>query len=363
MQSTPLQLAATQSEVWWNAVLNRDARFDGVIVYAVKSTGIYCRPTCPSRRPKPDRVCFFESAAEAEAAGYRPCQRCHPQHTEAPNPSEAKVLEVCRYIEAQSNRIPTLAELGALVGSSPYHLQRSFKRILGVSPFEYARACRTERFKQQLQQGSTIADALYAAGYGASSRLYADASQQLGMTPAAYQQRGQGKTIRYTIVDTPLGVLLVAATGTGLCSVRLGETAAALEQELQQEFQHASLHTDDRQLHDWTQAIVEYLRGAGPLPDLPYDVQASAFQHQVWQALQAIPIGTTVSYSELASTIGQPTATRAVARACATNPVALVIPCHRVVQKNGGLGGYRWGVTRKQALLHLERHLACEKDS
>lgn len=350
----PLQSSAAESSLWWEAVLNRDARFDGVVFYAVQSTGIYCRPTCPSRRPNRDRVCFFESATEAEAAGYRPCKRCQPQQT-ASHPSEAKVLELCRYIEAQVDGIPTLDELGARVGLSPYHLQRLFKRILGVSPFQYASACRTERFKQQLQQGSPIADALYAAGYGASSRLYASAAQQLGMTPAAYQRRGGGKMIRYTIVSTPLGALLVAATEIGLCSVRLGETAAELEQELQQEFQNAFLQFDDLDLHDWTDAIVKYLQGTSPLPNLPYDVQASAFQQQVWQALQAIPIGTTLSYSELANAIGQPTSTRAVARACATNPVALVIPCHRVVPKNGGVGGYRWGVARKQALLELER--------
>lgn len=339
------------SEEFWQAVLNRDPSFDGVFFYGVRSTKIYCRPTCPSRKPNRDRVYFFQSALEAQAAGYRPCKRCQPQYATDPNSANSKVLETCRYI-AQVEYIPTLAELGDRVGMSPSHLQRVFKRVIGVTPFQYADAQRMERFKKSLQHGDAITTALYNAGYGASSRLYEKAPQQLGMTPGSYQRRGQGEIVRYTIVESPLGALLVAATERGLCSVKLG-SATVLERELKQEFQNALLQIEDSKLRLWSQALVNYLNGC-PLPDLPFDLQASAFQLQVWESLRKIPIGTTASYSDIADAIGRPTSVRAVARACATNPVALVIPCHRVVSKDGSLGGYRWGVSRKQALLDLE---------
>lgn len=341
----------------WQAVLSRNSSFDGVFVYGVRSTGIYCRPSCPSRKPSRDRICFFCSSQDAETAGYRPCKRCQPHYSLAPNSAPAKVLAACRYIEAQEGRIPTLAELGTHVEMSASHLQRVFKQIIGVSPFKYADARRMGRFKKRLQQGDTIASVLYDAGYGASSRLYEKAPKQLGMTPASYQQQGRGETIRYTIVESPIGYLLVAATEHGLCKVQLGETATALEEGLKQEFQDALLQPADTKLHDWTQALVNYLSGTRLLPELPFDVKATAFQLQVWQALQTIPVGTTATYSDIACAIGQPTSVRAVARACATNPVALVIPCHRVVRKDGSLGGYRWGVTRKQALLNIESKL------
>lgn len=356
-----LKQVSVSEETLWQAVLSGDSSFDGVFFYGVRSTGIYCRPTCPSRKPNRDRVCFFPSSQEAENAGYRPCKRCQPQYTIAPSSAKAKILAACRYIQAQVGRIPTLDELGTHVGMSPNHLQRLFKRIMGVTPFQYADTLRMERFKERLRQGDAIAGALYESGYGASSRLYEKAPKQLGMTPASYQRRGRGETIRYTIVESPLGFLLVAATERGLCSVRLGETAIALEEELKQEFQGALLQPADSELGNWTQALVNYLSGTRPLPDLPFDVQATAFQLQVWEALRAIPAGTTASYSDIANAIGQPTAVRAVARACATNPVALVIPCHRVVRKDGSLSGYRWGVSRKQSLLNIETQLQGNK--
>lgn len=350
-------------EILWQAVLQRDANFDGLILYGVRSTKIYCRPTCPSRKPNRHHVCFFDAALAAEAAGYRACKRCNPQHTIAPNSTLAKILAVCRYLDVHIEQLPTLAELGQWVGMSPAYLQRSFKQTIGVAPFQYADARRMERFKQRVQGGETITDALYATGYGASSRLYAKAPKQLGMTPAAYQHFGQGESIRYTIVQSPLGWLLVAATRKGICSVRLGETESALEQELRQEFKNAQLQSDDPMLQQWIQSLSDYINGLRSIPTLPVDVQATAFQLQVWQALQAIPVGMTASYSKIAHQIGQPTSVRAVARACATNPVALVVPCHRVIQKDGGLGGYRWGIERKQNLLDLEAQLSSQAPS
>lgn len=350
---------SVSEETLWQAVLNRDSDFDGKVFYGVISTGIYCRPTCPSRKPSRSQVSFFQSSAAAEKGGFRPCKRCHPQNATAPNPARDKVIAACRYIEAQWDRIPTLAELGAQVEMSPSHLQRVFKQIVGVTPFEYGTTHRTQRLKQHLHQGEEISHALYEVGYGSSSRLYK--TPQLGMTPATYKRHGRGEKIRYTTVNSPLGYLIIAATARGLCSVRLGETVAELEDELLQEFRYASLcRTDD--LQEWIQALVDYLSGV-PLPELPYDVKATAFQLRVWQALREIPVGTTVSYSDIAGSIGQPTSVRAVARACATNPIALIIPCHRVVPKTGGLGGYRWGVTRKRAILDLEQQYAKTKDA
>jgi AraC family transcriptional regulator of adaptative response/methylated-DNA-[protein]-cysteine methyltransferase len=303
------------------------------------------------------QVSFFFSPQAAEEQGFRACKRCQPQKATTPNLARDKVLAACRYIEAQCDRIPSLLELSTEVELSPSHLQRIFKQIVGVTPFEYSTAHRTERLKQHLHQGEEIAHALYEVGYGSSSRLYEKAPEQLGMTPATYKQHGRGAEIRYTTVNSALGFLIIAATEQGLCSVRLGETVAELEDELRNEFRYASLRrTNDVQ--DWIQALVDYLSGNLPLPELPYDVKATAFQLRVWEALREIPIGTTASYSDIACVIGQPTAIRAVARACATNPIALLVPCHRVVPKAGGLGGYRWGVTRKQALLDLEKEYA-----
>lgn len=351
-----MQSFAGSEDILWQAILDRNPEFDGKLFYGVHSTRIYCRSTCPSRKPGRSQVSFFDSPSAAEAQGFRPCKRCQPQNAVAVNSVQAKVLAACRYIETQTERMPTLTDIAAEVGLSPGYFQRVFKQIVGVSPFQYADAHRIQRLKYQLRQGEAIAPALYGAGYGSSSRLYEKASEQLGMTPATYQRSGHGEEIGYTIVRSPLGYLLVAATGKGLCSVRLGNTITELENELRQEFCKAQLEADVDELNEWTQALMDYLNGEHPLPNLPYDVQATAFQRRVWEALRQIPIGTTAVYSEIASAIGQPKSVRAVARACATNPVALAIPCHRVVPKSGGVGGYRWGIDRKQALLDLEKH-------
>lgn len=339
----------------WQAILNRDQRFDGKVFYGVDSTKIYCRPSCPSRKPNRRQVSFFPSSQTAEVQGFRPCKRCYPQNPTASNPAQAKVLAACRYIEAHSDRTTTLTELSAQVEMSPFYLQRVFKQIVGVTPFQYATAHRTAHLKQHLNQGEDITSALYEVGYGSSSRLYENAPKQLGMTPATYKRRGRGEEIRYTTVNCPLGYLLVAATARGLCDVRLGDTVAELEEGLFQEFGNASLRRAEEELQAWCRALVDYLSGM-PLPELPCDVQGTAFQLRVWDSLRKIPIGTTRSYSDIAEFIGQPTAVRAVARACATNSIALLVPCHRVIPKTGGLGGYRWGVVRKQALLDLEKN-------
>ncbi|AFZ32454.1 Ada DNA repair protein and transcriptional regulator, AraC family [Gloeocapsa sp. PCC 7428] len=348
-----MKLALDSLEEIWQAILSRDSQFDGKIFYGVHSTKIYCRPSCPSRKPKRNQVTFFQSVQAAEAQGFRSCKRCQPQKVLSPKVDT--VLAACRYIDAQSDRIPTLAELSTQVAMSPTHFSRVFKQIIGVTFFEYANAQRIQRLKQHLHQGTEITDALYAVGYGSSSRLYEKAPEQLGMTPATYKRHGRGEEIRYTSANSPLGYLTIAATTCGICSVKLGDDLTKLENELHNEFRYASLHRADDELQEWIQTLIEYLSGKLPLPELPYDVKATAFQLQVWQALKQIPLGTTVSYSDVACAIGHPTAVRAVARACATNPVALIIPCHRVLPKTGGLGGYRWGVSRKQALLEMEQ--------
>jgi len=340
----------------WQAVLDRSVEEDGRFVYAVHTTGVFCRPTCPSRRPRRKNVSFFSTPEAARAAGFRACKRCRPQERGAGNGAAAKVIEACRVMEAQPDRIPTLEELGRCVALSPTHLQRVFKRSVGISPRAYGDALRIERLKKQLQDGKGIAGALYEAGYGSSSRLYETAGAQLGMTPKAYRQKAIGERIGYATVACPLGGrLLVAATERGVCSVRLGDRDPDLEAELRREFKGATLAPADGELAGVLEALVEYLAGHRGLPDLPYDVVATAFQRRVWEAIRSIPEGSTATYSELARALGQPRAARAVARACARNPLALVIPCHRVVPKSGGTGGYRWGARRKAKLLHLEK--------
>jgi AraC family transcriptional regulator of adaptative response/methylated-DNA-[protein]-cysteine methyltransferase len=339
----------------WRAVEVRDAAFDGAFVYAVGSTGVYCRPSCPSRRPHRRHVAFFGLPEAAERAGFRACLRCRPRQARARDGRIEAVRSACRFIEERDDGPPTLAALAAHVGLSPHHLQRTFKRIVGVTPRQYADARRLDRLKARLRAGDQVAGALYEVGYGSSSRLYERAPSQLGMTPATYRRGGKGARIGYSIVAGPLGRLLVAATARGVCAVYLGADDGALEAALRREYPAAEIARDDAGLGRWVGALGEHLDGRRPDLDLPVDVRATAFQRQVWEALQAIPYGATRSYGEVARAIGRPTAARAVARACATNPVAVVVPCHRVVAADGGLGGYRWGVKRKRALLAKER--------
>ena len=349
-------------ERYWQAVQMRDTNADGLFIYAVRSTGIYCRPTCPSRRPNREQVVFFQLPAAAERAGFRPCRRCRPEEADVREPQVELVQRACGYIAEQLDRAPTLDDIGRAVGLSPYHLQRTFKRIMGITPRQYADACRLGQLKARLKEGDDVTTALYEAGYSSSSRLYEQAPARLGMTPATYRRGGVGAHIRYAIANSPLGRLLVAATERGVCFVSLGDSDAELTAALVREYPGATLEPDISDelsaaqlgLSGWVQAILQHLRGQQPHLDLPIDIQATAFQWRVWEALRAIPYGDTRSYRAVAEALGQPTAARAVARACATNPVALVIPCHRVVGEDGGLRGYRWGAERKRALLEQE---------
>jgi AraC family transcriptional regulator of adaptative response/methylated-DNA-[protein]-cysteine methyltransferase len=344
-------------ETLWEAVLNRDSAFEGKLFYGVRSTGIYCRPICPSRRPNRNQVCFFQSAQEAESLGFRPCKRCQPQSETVPNIAKSKVLAACRYIETQLDRIPTLSELSSQVGMSPSYLQKVFKQIIGVSPFQYGDALRSQRLKQRLQSGEEIADAVYDTGYGSSSQLYEKAAKQLGMTPKTYQQAGKTINIVYAIAPCSLGYLLVATTKKGICTVKLGDEEDKLEHILNQEFHQAHIMRDDHIHKDWIQAILDLIAGDKTHLDLPLDVRGTAFQKQVWQALQKIPYSETRTYTDIARDIAKPQAVRAVGNACGANPIALIVPCHRVLRSDGSLGGYHWGIERKQKLLIQESKL------
>jgi AraC family transcriptional regulator of adaptative response/methylated-DNA-[protein]-cysteine methyltransferase len=347
---------------YWEAVRRRDKKYEGAFVYAVRSTGIYCRPSCPSRRPRREHVQFFGSPAGAEQAGYRACRRCQPDKPTPDEPNLALMQRICRYLSEPRDEIPSLDDLAREFHLSSYHLQRTFKRIIGVTPRQYAEAQRLERFKTRLKDGESVTDALYDAGYPSNSSAYTQAARQFGMTPATYREGGAA-AIAYTVAESPLGWLLVAGTTKGLCAVRLGDSPAALEAELASEFPAAAVTRDDAGLGAPVMALMGCLNGTQPHLDLPLDIRATAFQQQVWRALQTIPAGSTRSYGEVAAAIGRPTAARAVARACATNPVALVIPCHRVIREDGALGGYRWGLERKQRLLAQEADAAARPDS
>ena len=348
---------AKQDHTRWRAVLDRDGRADGSFVYAVRSTGVYCRPSCPSRRPRRDRVEFFADGSEAIRAGYRPCRRCRPDDERAADPWIDKVRRACVYLANVEGHL-TLARLAARVGGSPYHLQRSFKRIVGVTPREYADACRLQRLKRGLRSGSGVTTAMVDAGYGSSSRFYERGAAKLAMPPATYRRGGAGMRISYAIVDSPLERLLVAATGRGVCAVYMGSADGELLRALKEEYPAAAvIERDTAALARWAKEIISHLEGRRPRLDLPLDVQATAFQWQVWTALMAIPYGETRTYKEVAASIGRPSAVRAVAHACATNPVSLVVPCHRVVGTTGNLAGYRWGLARKKVLLAAEHRM------
>jgi len=330
---------------------------DGAFVYAVRSTGVYCLPSCPARRPSRDQVAFFGSPEAAERGGYRACRRCRPRERAQDN-DIVLLRRLCQIIEAEAADTMRVAALAASFGIGRFRLQRLFRKLLGLSPRAYADAIRLRRLKIKLRKGDDVTTALYDAGYGSSSRLYERANALLGMTPATYRRRGAGVEIGYTIASSPAGRLLVAGTERGVSAVFLGDRDSTLQAMLRREFPEARIRRNSKQLSSWVRAIVSHLAGRRPHLELPLDIRATAFQRRVWQALQRIPCGQTCSYSEIARKLGQPRAARAVARACATNPVSVVIPCHRVVREGGALGGYRWGLARKQRLLESERSAA-----
>jgi AraC family transcriptional regulator of adaptative response/methylated-DNA-[protein]-cysteine methyltransferase len=358
MNASEIMPSPDEQEFWrasyWDAVAGRDRSMDGVFYYAVRTTGVYCRPSCPSRRPKPENVVFFKTRIAAQHAGFRACKRCKPDSDTSGNPNSELVQKVCRYIDSHPDQPATLEALSRAIGLSPFYLQRTFKAMTGITPRAYADSRRLQSLKAGLRQGHSVTRSMYDAGYGSSSRLYERASSQLGMTPSRYRKQGSGVTIRYTIAASDVGRMLLAATGEGICSVQFGDSDHALEGALRHEYPQAELVRSDRQLSTSVRAIRDRVRGHKASP-LPLDIRATAFQRLVWEQLQAIPFGVTKSYGEIAKSIGHPRAARAVARACATNPVAVAIPCHRVVRENGELGGYRWGIKRKQKLLSLEQ--------
>lgn len=353
-----MQQAFTTDEARWQAVLDRSTAADGQFYYAVITTGVYCRTTCPSRRPRRESVRFYETAPLAEQAGFRACKRCRPGSLST---EQRVVAQVQRLLDEAEERV-TLEELAASVQMSPYYLQRLFKRATGLSPKEYARARRAERFKEELRQGSKVTDALYEAGYGSSRALYEEVGRQLGMTPGAYRSGGEGQRIAYGFGDTSLGRVMVAATSRGVCSLRFGSDGETLA-ELRREFPRAVLERDDQEMQPYLVAVQEHLAGQKQRLDLALDLRQTPFQRRVWEALRTIPYGEVRSYSEIARMIGEPGAVRAVARACASNPVALAIPCHRVIRADGSLSGYRWGIERKEALLNQERRAAATSAS
>jgi AraC family transcriptional regulator of adaptative response/methylated-DNA-[protein]-cysteine methyltransferase len=343
----------SHQSAYWRAVLTRDANSDGDFVFGVSSTGIYCRPSCPSRRPHRENVTFYQTPLEAERAGYRACLRCRPAFDA--NPRTRMVKAVCRHIEKHLDEPITLARLSEVFHQSPFHLQRTFKSVLGITPRAYAESCRTRQLKQNLQAGYSVTRSMYDAGYSSSSRLYERTASQLGMTPDKYRRGAVATVIRYTYADSPLGRMLVAATDKGICAINFGRSDVELEQGLKREFPFAIWKRDDVSMKTWREALLHHIAGEKLNAMLPLDIQATAFQRKVWSYLQSIPFGATRSYTDVAKAIGQPTAMRAVARACASNRIAVEIPCHRVVRESGEMGGYRWGVDRKRKLLEIEK--------
>ena len=371
----------------WQAVQTRDRRFDGRFVYAVKSTGVYCNPSCPSRRPRPEQVRFFTGPDEAQSAGFRACRRCLPDRPARESDRSALVQRACNYIdqairdqavgeesqvaggesqvtgresmEIRSSGLPTISEICLAVGVTPSRLRRAFKAEAGLTPRQYAHARRLERFKGLVRSSNGVAAAMYDAGYGSASRLYENSGAHLGMSPGRYRTGGAGAVIFHTVSRCRLGWLLVGATERGVCSTKLGDDPSELSAELRREFPAALHQQDDGRLKAWVDEILSYLDGSQRGLDLPLDVRATAFQWRVWQLLQSIPYGETRTYQDMSLELGLGAkAARAVGRACASNPVSLIVPCHRAHRKDGGLAGYRWGLPRKEALLALERRTA-----
>ncbi len=342
-----------ETEIYWRAVQARDARFDGAFVFGVKTTGIFCRPSCKARLAKRENVQFFDDGERAELDGFRACLRCKPKLTNAADPQINLIIRACEMMHGDSEL--SLETLSEKLNLSASHFQRTFKDIVGISPKKYGEAKRLERFKSEIAGGSDVVTAIYEAGYGSSSRLYEKAAENLGMTPAIYKKGGKGMNINYIITDCELGKLLVARTPRGICSVTFGDDANNMLDDLEKEFSNAEIAEDAESLRSSVEEILKYLAGKNRRLILPLDLQATAFQMQVWEFLKKIPYGETRSYSEVAEQLGDKKKVRAVAGACAKNRVAVVIPCHRVIASNGNLSGYRWGIERKKQLLENEK--------
>jgi AraC family transcriptional regulator of adaptative response/methylated-DNA-[protein]-cysteine methyltransferase len=348
-----VRAAATLNDPCWTAVAARDAKADGKFYYAVKTTGVYCRPSCAARLARPENVRFFASCHEAEAAGFRPCRRCKPNLLPLATQHAAMIAAACRMIE-QSESMPALAQLAQHAGLSTFHFQRMFRKITGLTPRQYAQAHRNRRMRSALAQDDTVTEAIFNAGYHSTSRFYEKSDALLGMTPSAYRAGGAGTTIRFAVGQCSLGAILVAQSARGVCAILMGDDPEALVRDLQDRFPQAELIGGDENFEQAVAQVVGFVEAPGIGLQLPLDIRGTAFQQRVWEALRAIPVGETVTYTEIARRIGAPKAVRAVAGACAANALAVAIPCHRVVRSDGSLSGYRWGIERKRALLDKE---------
>jgi len=348
-----MRAAAIVSDPRWVAIVARNPRADGEFFYSVKTTGIYCRPSCPARTARPENVEFHLTAADAEGAGFRPCKRCKPDQPSLAEQHAVIVAELCRLIE-DAEQVPSLEELAKHAGLSIYHLHRIFKAITGLTPRAYAAAHRAKRVRAELDLSSTVTEAIYGAGYGSNGRFYEKSNEILGMTPTHYRAGGANTEIRFAIGECSLGSILVAQSEFGVCAILMGDDPDKLVRDLQDQFPQANLIGGDAKFEQLVARVIGFVEAPKLGLDLPLDVRGTAFQQRVWQALRKIPVGKTVSYADIAKRIGVPKSVRAVAQACAANMLAVAIPCHRVVRNDGGLSGYRWGVERKRALLERE---------